>query len=240
MTQLLLFTHFQVSSRSLPMISSTTLAVPTIDATQTGRAMSKSTKEQCSCTAVGSKLPKKGMNNMNHVGKNKSDKDVVGETCMKDIDRGHMDSMSGNRRRDMKGTGKARNDTTSTIFCRGSQSGDGSSSSTLKRGGIFGRHCNRGKGIMISSTSNRRSGGQLRGGKSNGTAARLISTVKKQGEYHIINYFAYIFARRGYIHLNSRICIFLVFIFHFNIFLRIYDGISHLYVYSYALLSDIT
>lgn len=212
MTQLLLFTHFQVSSRSLPMISSTQ-SQPTIDATQTGRAMSKSTKEQCSCTAVvGSKLPKKGMNNMNHVGKNKSDKDVVGETCMKDIDRGHMDSMSGNRPRDMKGTDKARNDTTSTIFCRGSQPGDGSSSSTLKRGGIFGRHCSRGKGIMISGASNRRSGGQLRGGKSNGTAARLISTVKKQGEYHIIYYFAYIFARRGYIHLHSRICIFCLYI----------------------------
>ena len=109
--------------------------------------MIKSSKEQCSCTAVvGSKLPKKGMNNMNHVGKNKSDKDVVGETFMKDIDRGHMDSMPGNRRRDMKGTDKARNDTTSTIFCRGSQSGDGSSNSTLKRGGIFWTTLQQGEG----------------------------------------------------------------------------------------------
>ena len=201
------FTYFQVR-RSLPRYHPHYTRSTNHRRHQTGREMSKSSKEQCSCTAVGSKLPKKGMNNMNHVGKNKSDKDVVGETFMKDIDRGHMDSMPGNRRRDMKGTDKARNDTTSTIFCRGSQSGDGSSNSTLKRGGIFGRHCNRGKGIMISGASNRRSGGQLRGGKSNGTAARLISTVKKQGEYHIIYYFAYIFARRGYLHLHSRICIF--------------------------------
>ena len=56
------------------------------------------------------------------------------------------------------------------------------SSNTLKLGGIFGRHC-RGEGIMISSTSNRPSGGQLRGGKSNGTAARFIPTVKNQGGY---------------------------------------------------------